>query len=391
MSSNFGINLIMAQLSQILRGSVNLGLDRSENQPFNPLNNTLVNRGGSLVPANSLLNQAANLAGQVPLSNQAFVEQRVSLAKLLQQDGLLMNNQQTAEFMKVALDLPKDLQQLLMQLASESGGKTQQQQVKEMLRTLLENQGDLKLSTEDVAQLLDGNSKEAASKLVKMLQNNRALQLSNGHQIMEVAHRLGQIGEAALQSPQRAAETLILLYLPWSPLPPGQKMQLEFEGGEDEEEGGQEAAICVVLYLDTNVMGKFKAVIQQAEALQLHITLKHDPEAEPYLEAIEERVNEGLAMDGLPPIFFDPQPFKQAKAASTTSAASSATQQRPDLFQDDMPVGAAGFKGATRSADKQQVSMERGERVSVLVVNAGYLLARTIFDIDQRLRPLHAR
>ena len=109
MSSNFGINLIMAQLSQILRGSVNLGLDRSENQPFNPLNNTLVNRGGSLVPANSLLNQAANLAGQVPLSNQAFVEQRVSLAKLLQQDGLLMNNQQTAEFMKVALDLPKDL------------------------------------------------------------------------------------------------------------------------------------------------------------------------------------------------------------------------------------------------------------------------------------------
>lgn len=54
-------------------------------------------------------------------------------------------------------------------------------------------------------------------------------------------------------------------------------------------------------------------------------------------------------------------------------------------------MGEAGFKGATRRDDNKQISAQQGERVSMLVLNCAYELAKLIFAEDGAGTTLQAK
>lgn len=107
------------------------------------------------------------------------------------------------------------------------------------------------------------------------------------------------------ESPQHATETLMLLYLPWYPLQNQQKLELGFglgEGAEDEDVENKEAS--VILYLDTNSLGRFKLVVEEADPLQVIAKVFHQDAGKGITTQLKEGLNEFLAQEGLPAAIF---------------------------------------------------------------------------------------
>ncbi len=308
---------------------------------------------------------------------------KLTMAALFADESVRLPADEVATFLKDAMKLPEELRTTLMMMALEATPETLKKSLKQTLKQVIQdNANELTIPLDEMQKLLGKNTDEAKSKLMKLLQASPISQTQSGPQVAELVKTLDKMSEKIKQSPMHATETLVLLYLPIYPLVPPQKMDLSFEDGSGGEEG-QERDMSVVMYLETNTLGRFKIVVSQYEPLQVGVLMFHEKIAAPILPILKDKTNEQLAKDGLPAAIFDTSLLNSGGAAQETSTSSSNaenTAANADLSE--------GFKRATRQEDKQEVNIQPGDSVSLIILNTAYALSRWIFELDEQNRPL---
>ncbi len=314
---------------------------------------------------------------------------RYSLAALLGNQSLRLNTMELSQFLKDAMKLPQEVRLILLMLAFESSQSPLKENFQQTLKNLIEaDLNQLKVPLEEVQTLLTKNTKEASDTLMKLIQANQMSITDGGRQVADLVSHLGKLTDKINTSPAHAMETLMLLYLPWYPLTPPQRLEVDFEFGEGGEEGGGEKEFSVVLYLNTNTFGRFKLIVSELDPLQVMVKVFHEAHAKGMLSALEASLNQILANEGLPAAIFVASEIKPEQIAQTVpleSDNSPETQNKPEEAE------AAGFKKATRQADRKSLKIQPGQQVSLLILHCAYALARLIFEADEENRPLQSK
>lgn len=335
---NFNLKQFLQQFQKL--GNVGAPGEPTAGAPSGPLGNAM---GGGL---NTI---AANMLFQQMMQMQSNMTPR-----------------ETALLMRSVMGLPKEIQTILALLASTQSGKTPLDA--QTLKQLLAETPDLKISLEELQQTLGKQSQDTANKLLKIIQSNSAAAFTGDSQKMtELLQFTTQLTARVAASPTDAMNTLILLYIPWYPLVGQQRLEMYFEeGGEDG--GGQEGAdYTLVIYVETNTLGKFKIAAGVAHRTQLMFKIEHDRAAQPHLKAMQKALAETLAEDGIPPPILE---FEQREEMTGT----------PGVLQKHS--GVDDFK--TLREDSKKVSVYPSKGISVIVLNGAYQLSRIIFEIDER-------
>lgn len=316
---------------------------------------------------------------------------RLSLAALFKEDGMRLSSHELSLFLKESLKLPHEMRLLLLLLAMDTTSSDLQMLLQQNLKQMIEQHTPLAVSLEDIQALLDKNTKEAKEKLMKLLQANQISQTQAAQQLAELTSGLGKLGEKIKASPQEALETLMLLYIPWYPLAAQQKLELSFEFGGGGEAAG-EKDISVVIFLETNTLGRFKIVVYELEPLQVGVRLFHEDAAKYLLPTLEDDLNEKLAAEGLPAAIVDAEQVQSGPGFKSPSAATAHAQTDPGTSPiSDKDPATAGFKGLTRQADQKQITIQPGEHVSLLVLNSAYTVVRLILEADEQNRLLQKK
>ncbi len=308
--------------------------------------------------------QASSAAPSVGNTNPQLGD--LLLSPLMNQHAGGMNPQEFSHLLKQLLQLPKEIRQLLAMLAFGEPLNAKMT-LKKIQQMLLQNPT---IALEDLQILLKQQTKVGHEKLQQLLQSGQMGLTGDSKMMGELLTLTTQLAAKASLTPQDALTNIMLLYLPWYPLPQGQKLQMYFEGSGDEEESGESVESVLVMLIETRHLGRFKITTVLTERTQLIFKIEHDPQASPTLQAIEKQLPESLS--GIPaPIFaLDERSDERSGAqmvsqADPTSAHSDATPSSPAVVA--QPSG----------------------KVSTLVINAAYLLVRMLFEADERYG-LHA-
>lgn len=362
---NLSLNRLLMQARQILMSGTAAGVSSPAN----------TSTSGNVV-SSSLL-QAALKDGKLPLS------------MLLSTESLRLPPQEASLFLKETMKLPNEIRFFLLMLALESSPAELKSFLSQNLKQLIEeNLGHLTVPMEEVQELLAQATKEGAGKLIRLLQGSSASQTRSGQQLIDMAATLGKLSEKVKASPTEALETLMLLYIPWYPLATQQKLELSFEMGEGEGEGG-ERDVSMVIFLETNTLGRFKIVVQEVDPLQVVVKIAHENVAKEVIPHLETQLNEFLANEGLPAAVFDAECIHPQQLEETTALLEEKPEQAlPEGPEPEQSPAVAGFKKATRQSDHKQITVQPGNHISLLVVNCAYTLARFIFEADEKNRLL---
>lgn len=168
---------------------------------------------------------------------------------------VLLNRTEQAVLIREMLSLPKDIAELLRLLQA----------------------GNQKITPEVLKQLLESNSKEVISRLLKLIQqtpDNR----QNHEQLKQLISLISQVVPARDSTPQEALAHLLVLYLPWLPLHERQKLEIAFEkwnSGSQENE-----KVAMVLYISTINLGRFKIIIFADKNKNIEILIQNTLEKE---------------------------------------------------------------------------------------------------------------
>jgi len=162
-----------------------------------------------------------------------------------------LNRMEQAAFLRELLNLPKDIREILAFLAGKDVSA-------ELLTTLLKSE-TIKITPEMLQKLLESNSKEVISKLIKLLQQPQQ-NAQNYDQLKQMMALLNQFVPTKDATAQEVLTRFLLLYLPWLPLMEHQKVEVAFEkrkSASDEED----EQLAVVIYVSTINLGRFKITI----------------------------------------------------------------------------------------------------------------------------------
>jgi hypothetical protein len=319
-------------------------------------------------------NSALLQPGSTQLPTQMIQAAPLAMANLL---ATTLTPQETAMFLKNLLRLPPDIQAVLMLLAFPPG-----QERPENLQRLLAQFPDTPLKLETLQAFLSNQTQEGMQKLFKLLQSTMgqgdpSAQKSTQKSMEELVRLTSQLGGKINMSPPEALNTLMLLYLPWLPLVPPQRLETAFQPSEGEGEGDSGdsggGAFNLVLFIDTNVLGTFKVSVGLENTTQLSFHVTHAPVAARHLPSLESSLTAHLAEDGIPsPVF-----AYESQAATPHKAS--------------LPTAASTAEEAESPADGKKIAVYPTSGVSVLSVAASYQYARLIFETDDRLHLQGAR
>ncbi|MBX2861027.1 MAG: hypothetical protein KTR14_07320 [Vampirovibrio sp.] len=322
-----------------------------------------------------------NLPGVGGVPQQGNAE--ALLQRMLLQNLMTVNHPlsptETGLMVKSLLNLPQEVQGLLMLLAAPQQQLAAQP---ETVQQLLKMLGEAKIPLTEVQQLLQNKSQEGIQKLIQLVQTNQMGYSGDSQTVNHLVQLLSQVAGRVNNSPVDTLNTLLLLYLPWYPLQAPQRLDVAFElgGGEEEDDSGE--GMALVLYLETVALGKFKMVMRLEEKTRVLADIFHDSAAEAVKDEIEEQFTAGLQQESLPPprVTFLPREAgpddKGMLAADTTVDLQDASEQKP--------LSAQGGEG-------QKLSVYPTGGVSIVVIHAGYSLARLILELDNRLDLLNVR
>ena len=271
-----------------------------------------------------------------------------------------MTPQETSQFLKKLLQLPKEFQELVVTLVEAQAQAPETKATVQQAAALLQENPDIAL--ESLQKLLATQAKHGQDKLMGLLQSARTAHTGSSKEIGEMLSTVTQLASQAAESPQKALATTMLLYLPYYPLQMGQKLEPWYEGGDEEESGGGGGGEMFVFMLETVHLGRFKASFSQLAPNQTAVQLEHDAIAAPYLEALEAETQEQLAPLGLPAPVFE---YKQRAAAPGSH------------------VGAGSVYSSTEEKS-MQVAMQPMGTVSSWLTQTAYAVVRAIFELDGR-------
>ncbi len=271
----------------------------------------------------------------------------------------MLNRAEQSAFMKELLNLPKDIKELLGQLAQKS---TSQQAMAQLLRS-----GTVKINPEIIQQLLEANSKEVISKLIRLIQqspNN-----TQGYdQIKPLLALLGQIAPARDSSPQETLTQLLLLYLPWLPLMEEQRVQVRFEK-KKKSSGSDDEKIAMVIYISTINLGRFKVTIFTDKKNDLDIHIEHISEDREELSEKEAQARKEVLEAIL-------KNFNSEMKEEKIQAKTCVSQVKQKNFEES----------ATRD-----VTISNINSISPVILLAAQKVAMVILEIDEKICLLEKR
>ena len=162
-----------------------------------------------------------------------------------------LNEQQTVNMVKDLLKFPKQFEQLLVQLMTEtklSGKQT-------AILLLASN-----MNLPQLSEVLKNSSKEALSNLYKMLANYNQLGVSIKDEQISHLTKLISFVSASSCSDVQSLKTTMLMYLPWLPLNNPDVLKLEISSNTDED-GNAFGIDSVGVLLSTLNYGNLQAQI----------------------------------------------------------------------------------------------------------------------------------
>ena len=164
-----------------------------------------------------------------------------------------LNQQQTVNMLKDLMNFPKNFEQLLTQLTTNS--KIVNQEAFLLLLT----------STIDMSKLssmLQNNSKEAISNLYQMLAQYNQLGLSLKEEQLNQLSKMIAFVAASSTSDVQTLKTTMLMYLPWLPLTNPEAFELNMHS-QDDESGVNDDSISI--FIQTENYGNVQADVYKTD------------------------------------------------------------------------------------------------------------------------------
>ena len=217
---------------------------------FAPKNNNIIDVGPQLY------NPPQANQKQQPILPQTTEQLAKTTAELA-----LLNQQQNMNMLKDLLKLPKNFEQLLTQLTTNS--KVVNQEAFLLLLT----------STIDMSKLssmLQNNSKEAMSNLYQLLAQYNQLGLSLKEEQLNQLSKMIAFVAASSTSDVQTLKTTMLMYLPWLPLTNPEAFELKMQY-EDESGGINDDSISI--FIQTENYGNVQADVYKTDKDGIKINL----------------------------------------------------------------------------------------------------------------------
>jgi len=265
----------------------------------------------------------------------------------------LLQGSDFAKLVKELLNFPKDIQELLATLAF--GDNTP-----ETLLKLLDDP-NAKVLISELQKIFTQNSKEVLNKLINLTQNN-ALFYEGNEQLRDILGFIQKLVTIVQKSPADALAVTMLLYLPWLPLVEQQKLELGFQFEEESKNASNKEEV-LVMFITTRHLGIFKITITVKNLYDIQIDIENDQLASSSIPEITNLINKGLASYGLKTNIF---------AITRQNKESMNTNETPNT-------------------DNPKITFHPSVKVSVIVINTAYNIAKVIFEFDNKLNLLKNR
>ena len=227
---------------------------------WNQFTNNFLNNFNRVVQNSNVQNAQQGMIGQPqPQSNAPYIAQPF-LPQTTQQlaqtvtELALLNQQQTANMLKDLLQMPKNFEQLLTQLANMPKAEAQ----KTALMLLASS-----LNTGQLSSMLQTNSKQAMTNLYQMLAHFNQVGMNMNDEQTSQLSKLIMFVSASASSAVQTIRTTVLMYFPCLPLTDPNAFKLEIaSAGSD---GGVGADDFITLLISTENYGNIQAVIYKTE------------------------------------------------------------------------------------------------------------------------------
>lgn len=202
------------------------------------------------------------------------------LSQLTTSQGAKFNTLQRTEqanIVKDLLNMPKDIEEAITFIIFKAKKPSA-----ESLMILL-TQKKQKVNTDLIKQMIGENSKETMDKLIKLF-NQAPGGSENTKQIKDILTLLSQVTPKREASANEVLTNFILLYLPFAPLSEKQKLEVAIEDinieeikAKDEEKSELEKTMLVI-YINTENLGRFRVAIIINPDFSLRIDIENYPE-----------------------------------------------------------------------------------------------------------------
>ena len=235
---------------------------------FNPsgyLNRLITNIINNQVNVRTTPKTFGDFANSV-MQNSTQTTQKQTLSPELKMTP--MEVEQTAKYVKELLELPKDITQVISQLATNKTMTTAQN----MQLLLMLSSGKIDLNA--MAQLLSDNSKAALQKLVQTMSQAAKMGIGDTQQLKDLMNTLGLVS-VSTNDTTAALKNFILLYLPWLPLSAkGENLDFDIDvfdktGSDDSSDGLQ----SVTILIETMNFSNVKAILEMTQSGKVEIMI----------------------------------------------------------------------------------------------------------------------
>lgn len=235
---------------------------------FNPsgyLNRLITNIIQNQVKMQNDVNISNSFANSV-MNQKPQAEQKQALSPELKMTR--MEVEETAKYVKELLNLPKDIAQVISQMTSQNKMTT----AANMQLLLMLSNGKIDLN--QLALLLNDNSKAALQKLVQTLSQATKMGVGDTGQLKDLMNTLGLVSASTIDT-SSALRNFILLYLPWLPLnAKGENLDFDIDvfdksGGEESSDGLE----SITILIQTMNFSNIKALLELTPAGKIEIML----------------------------------------------------------------------------------------------------------------------
>ena len=210
------------------------------------------------------VNQSESFANSV-MTGKTNTEQKQTLSPELKMTP--MEVEQNAKYVKELLNLPKDVAQAISQFVANKGITTAQNV---QLLLLLSNG---KIDLNQLALLLNDNTKVAMQKLVQTISQAARMGVNDTGQLKDLLNTLGLISTTTTDT-SSALKNFILLYLPWLPLnTSGENLDFDIDVFDTASSGADEELQSVVILIETMNFSNIKATLEMTQNGKVEILL----------------------------------------------------------------------------------------------------------------------
>ncbi len=256
--------------------------------------------------------------------------------------AIKLNGADKIILVKELLNIPKDIKDFLLMMTEQAQEPVQDMQ--KLMLTLLASNVDIS----KLVHLLQSNGKDAATKLFQMIANfNQMGNSVNTDELKQLTGLINAFVPSSQASQNQALKTLMLLYLPWLPLAENTGFQLEIGGSDEEKEKVSEDSISVLI--STENFGNVKVLLYKVpgDSLEVQFSCSKDFPKEEVEDALKKETSE----------------YKLKMQVG---------------FEENKNIETDSIK-----EQKQQVSINAGQKVNSFLVLMAHFVVKTVLGIDK--------